>query len=85
MLRSLRLLHFRSSSANRLGLHKRANQTYEKSTDAIQQDLKGQFKNAVQELDCLAISELIRTKTLFNAYTMISKIEGCLLQRGSVT
>ena len=34
---------------------------------------------AVQELDCLAISGLIRTKTLFNAYTMIFKIEGCLL------
>ena len=34
---------------------------------------------AVQELDRLAISGLIRTKTLFNAYTMIFKIEGCLL------
>ena len=33
----------------------------------------------VQELDCLAISGLIRTKTLFNAYTMIFKFEGCLL------
>ena len=34
---------------------------------------------AVQELDCLAISGFIRTKTLFNAHTMIFEIEGCLL------
>ena len=34
---------------------------------------------AIQELDCLAISGLIRTKTLFNAYTMIFKTKGCLL------
>ena len=33
-----------------------------------------------QELDCVAITGLIRTRTLFNAYTMIFKIEGCLLK-----
>ena len=34
---------------------------------------------AVQEMDCLAISGIVRTKILFNVYTMIFRIEGCLL------
>ena len=46
--------------------------------DAFTAFVKTATSAAVQELDCLAISGLIKTKTLLNAYTMIFKIKGCL-------